>query len=88
MSKLEKSRVELLAPDEPASFRRWLAEYNAANWDAQIEADARAGRLDAMAEKALADHRGGGLGLFQGSRCVPASPPVNKFIPSKISSLH
>ena len=61
MSKLEKieREIEALAPDELARFRRWFAEYDAANWDAQIEADARAGRLDAMAEKALADHRAG-----------------------------
>lgn len=61
MTKLEKieREIEALGPDELARFRRWFAEYDAAKWDAQIEADARAGRLDAMAEKALADHRAG-----------------------------
>ena len=61
MTKLEKieREIETLAPDELARFRRWFAEYDAANWDAQIEADARSGRLDALADKALADHRAG-----------------------------
>lgn len=61
MTKLEKieREIEALAPDDLARFRRWFAEYDAAVWDAQIEADARAGRLDALGEKALADHRAG-----------------------------
>jgi len=28
-------------------------------WDQQIEADAKAGKLDALADEALADHRAG-----------------------------
>jgi predicted transcriptional regulator len=32
--------VENLPPDELAEFRRWFAEFDAANWDARIEADA------------------------------------------------
>jgi hypothetical protein len=61
MTKLEKieREIEALAPDELARFRRWFGEYDAANWDAQIEADSRSGRLDALVEKALADHRAG-----------------------------
>lgn len=61
MTKLEKiSRdIEALGPDELARFRDWFAEYDAAAWDAQIEADSNAGKLDALAEKALAHHRAG-----------------------------
>ncbi len=61
MIKLEiiQRDIEALAPDELARFRRWFAEYDAANWDAQIDADSLSGRLDALAEQALADHRTG-----------------------------
>ena len=61
MTKLERiSRdIETLGPDELAKFREWFAEFDAANWDAQIGADAGSGRLDALAEQALADHRAG-----------------------------
>ena len=61
MTKLEQiSRdIQTLGPDELARFRAWFAEYDAANWDAQIKADSNAGRLDALAEQALAHHRAG-----------------------------
>lgn len=59
MTKLEKIEkdVEGLDADELARFREWFAEFDAANWDAQIEADALAGRLDVLGKKALAAHR-------------------------------
>jgi hypothetical protein len=42
-----------------AAFREWFAEYDADAWDRQIEADARSGKLDAMAQRALEAHRTG-----------------------------
>jgi hypothetical protein len=48
-----------LAPDELAKFRDWFVEFDADAWDRQIEEDAKAGRLDALAEEALEDHRAG-----------------------------
>jgi hypothetical protein len=51
--------VRGLSPDELAAFRAWFAEYDADAWDRQIEADAAAGRLDALADEALADLRAG-----------------------------
>lgn len=51
--------VEHLDAEELATFRRWFLEYDAEAWDAQIEADAAAGKLDALAEEALADYRSG-----------------------------
>ncbi len=61
MTKLEKIEqdVEQLEPDELARFRAWVAEFDAANWDAQIEADANAGRLGALAEDAIAAYWAG-----------------------------
>jgi hypothetical protein len=59
MTKLEKIEKDVQDLDavELARFREWFAEFDAANWDAQIEADALAGKLDVLGEKALAAHR-------------------------------
>jgi hypothetical protein len=58
MGKVEKLEHEVkgLSPEELAEFRKWFSEFDWAVWDAQLERDVRAGRLDALAEKALADH--------------------------------
>jgi hypothetical protein len=55
---IEKA-IAQLPPEELAKFRRWFLEFDAAAWDAQIEADAAAGKLDAFAEEALAEYRAG-----------------------------
>jgi hypothetical protein len=51
--------VEKLPPDELAKFREWFAQFDAARWDQQFEADVAAGRLDALGAEALADLRDG-----------------------------
>ena len=45
--------IEQLSPEELTRFRQWFAEVDGEAWDAQIEADAQAGKLDAFAEEAL-----------------------------------
>jgi hypothetical protein len=51
--------IAKLPPEQVAEIRAWLAERDEAAWDAQIEQDERAGRLNALAERALAEHRAG-----------------------------
>ena len=51
--------IAALPPDQVAQIRAWLNEQAEAGWDAQIEQDERAGRLDALADRALAQHRAG-----------------------------
>jgi hypothetical protein len=51
--------VRLLSEAELAMFRAWFAEFDAEAWDRRIEADVRAGRLDALADEALEDLRAG-----------------------------
>ena len=51
--------IEQLPADELAKLRRWFLEFDAAAWDAQIEADAAAGKFDALAEEALTEYRNG-----------------------------
>ena len=61
MSKVENIEQEVrdLTPSELAAFRRWFLEFDAQIWDRQIEKDAREGRLDKLANEALASHRAG-----------------------------
>ncbi|MFH0344536.1 MAG: hypothetical protein ACHBNF_20985 [Chromatiales bacterium] len=51
--------IKQLPPNELAKLRRWFLEFDAAAWDAQIEADAAAGKFDALAEAALAEYHSG-----------------------------
>jgi len=61
VTKLERIEQEIAAldADELARFRHWFAEFDSARWDAQIEADALSGKLEAFGERALAAHRSG-----------------------------
>ncbi|KAB2881715.1 MAG: hypothetical protein F9K38_09475 [Pseudorhodoplanes sp.] len=55
---LEKA-VAKLPPDQLAKFRAWFDAFDAARFDEKIDRDARAGKLDKLAEQALADYRKG-----------------------------
>ena len=55
VKQIEKA-LSQLPPRKLAEFRSWYARFDAAQWDAQLEADARSGRLDALADKAIRDH--------------------------------
>jgi hypothetical protein len=55
---IEKA-VAGLPADQLARFRAWFEEFEAARFDERIEHDAKAGRLDQLAEQALADFRAG-----------------------------
>ena len=52
-------QVQQLDPKELAQFRDWFLEFEADAWDRQIERDAKAGKLSALARKALDDHASG-----------------------------
>jgi len=55
---IEKA-VEQLPARELARFRAWFEAFDADRFDAAIERDTNAGKLDAAAEEALAAHRAG-----------------------------
>lgn len=61
MSKVEdlERQVQQMSSEELAEFRHWFAEFDARLWDRQFEADVQAGKLDAMAERALRAHAAG-----------------------------
>ena len=48
--------VEALPADELAEFRRWFEQFDAAAWDAQLDADASAGKLDTLIAEALMEY--------------------------------
>jgi hypothetical protein len=61
MTKVEaiEHEVEGLSADELAAFRRWFLEHDWRVWDAQLERDVAAGKLDALAAEALAEYERG-----------------------------
>ena len=61
MTKLEKIEqdIKALGPKDMKRLADWFAETQADLWDEQIERDAKDGKLDKLAEQALADHRAG-----------------------------
>ncbi|MHB8772076.1 MAG: hypothetical protein ACYC7J_13865 [Syntrophales bacterium] len=61
MSQIEmlEQTVKQLSPNELAAFRRWFLEFDAAEWDHQMELDCGAGKLDRLAQSAVEEHRAG-----------------------------
>jgi hypothetical protein len=53
---IEKA-VEQLDPRELVRFRAWFEAFDAEQFDTAIERDARAGKLDALADEAVAVYR-------------------------------
>ena len=51
--------IQKLSPKDLALLREWFEEFDADVWDRQFEEDVRAGKLDGLAEKALANFRAG-----------------------------
>ncbi|MBT8420109.1 MAG: hypothetical protein KJO08_04520 [Gammaproteobacteria bacterium] len=54
-----ESEIKNFSPRELSEFRRWFAAYDANAWDRQIEQDAMEGKLDALADEALAEYNSG-----------------------------
>ena len=61
MTKVEtiEEQIKKLSPDEQVDLRRWFLAFDAEAWDREIEADVKEGRLDALAEEALKEHKEG-----------------------------
>ena len=61
MTELEKleEQIAKLTPEELKAFRAWFAEFDARAWDAQIEQDSKAGKLDELAAEAVAEYKAG-----------------------------
>ena len=61
MSELEQleQQVLKLPPQDLAQFRAWFLEFDAREWDQQIEADLKAGKLDKLIAEARAEFKAG-----------------------------
>lgn len=61
MTTLERleEQVKALSEDDLNEFRRWFFDWDNDEWDRQIESDATAGKLDALANAALAEFNAG-----------------------------
>ena len=61
MGKVEslQQQIQELSAEELAELRDWFLELDWRRWDAQLEQDVRAGRLDDLADQALPDHAAG-----------------------------
>jgi hypothetical protein len=58
-----ENAIRQLSQEEFARLAHWIDEYRAEQWDRQIDADIRAGRLDAAGLRADED--------FEAGRCTP-----------------
>ena len=61
MTKIEslEKEIEGLSPQEFKAFRSWFAEFDAELWDQELERDVASGKLDRLADEALAAHKRG-----------------------------
>ncbi|MBI5593973.1 MAG: hypothetical protein HY881_26285 [Deltaproteobacteria bacterium] len=55
MSQVEmlEETVKQLSPSERAAFRSWFIEFDATEWDRQIEMDSDTGKLDRLVQNAF-----------------------------------
>lgn len=60
VSEIERA-VSHLSAEDLTRFRKWFEQFDAQMWDRQFEADVKAGRLDRIAEQALADYDAGNV---------------------------
>ena len=58
IEEIEKA-VAKLGPHELDKFRAWFEEFQAARFDQKIERDAKSGKLDQLADHAMADFHAG-----------------------------
>ncbi len=58
MQEIERAITDL-SQKELARFREWFEEFDAQAWDEQFERNAKSGKLDKLAEKAVKEYRAG-----------------------------
>ncbi len=58
VANIEK-KISNLSYEELAELRGWFISFDSDAWDAQIEADAKKGKLDFLAREALEEYKSG-----------------------------
>jgi len=56
---LIEDQIQRLDDQSFATLRDWFVEYEHERWDRQITTDSEVGKLDLLADEALAEHRAG-----------------------------
>jgi len=51
--------IAQLPKEKLIRFREWYQEFDAQNWDEQIEKDIQSGKLENLAQMALQEHKAG-----------------------------
>ena len=61
MSQVEmlEQNIKQLSPSDLAAFRSWFIEFDAADWDRQIETYSETGKLDRLAQAAIEEYKAG-----------------------------
>ena len=61
MSTIEhiETAILTLAPDEFERLRQWFSDVDYQRWDEQLERNVAGGKLDALAEEAIAEFKAG-----------------------------
>ncbi len=54
-----ENAITQLPQDQLKQFRAWYEKFDSDVWGEQIEKDADAGKLDSLADTAIADHKAG-----------------------------
>lgn len=54
-----ENAITHLPQQQLRQFRGWYEKFDSDSWDEQIEKDVAAGKLDLLAEAAIADHKAG-----------------------------
>lgn len=63
IEEIEKD-IAQLPQEQLEQFRAWFEKFDAKEWDEQIEQDVAIGKLDSLAETAVADHKAGNSRLL------------------------
>lgn len=58
VEEIEKE-IAHLSPEQLREFRAWYEKFDWNAWDKQIEHDVTSGRLDALADAAIEEHKSG-----------------------------
>ncbi len=66
MSQVEmlERAIKQLSPGDLAAFRSWFIDFDAAEWDHQIEMDSETGKLDKLVQGAIEEHKAGKTNLI------------------------
>ena len=61
MARVEElaNEIQQLNRHELAALRDWFRKYDSDEWDREIEEDILAGRLESLANEAIAEHKAG-----------------------------